>query len=242
MELKSLCNTLSAFKGQNILVSLNKFSKIAVAAWMKCTITPQNTSDLGCNPTEMDSGGRVRRGFVELLHNSSRHSKTCAWLFRHKGNVQRCQTTDKKADVMGCGLTERFCKHSPVQPHTVSCHAPGQVFSSHFQVVSVSALLELFFLNPMVKTFFSGFTAAGDLKPRSVVSKLRERRWFKVKSEELGHSLFMLSCQHTLNVKGLVWQSEPPGFGWIIDTHSMRLVLFLLFLWLCIACGRSLPQ
>lgn len=47
----------------------------------------------------------------------------------------------------------------------------------------------------------------------------------------------MLSCQHTLNVKGLVWQSESQGYSWIIDSHS---TLQLLFLWLCIARGRSL--
>lgn len=60
--------------------------------------------------------------------------------------------------------------------------------------------------------------------------------------EKLSHSLFMLSCQHTLNVKELVWESESQGHSWIIDTHATSLLLVLLFLCPCIACGRSLPQ
>lgn len=39
---------------------------------------------------------------------------------------------------------------------------------------------------------------------------LCERKGFKAcesQFEKLSHSLLMLSCQHTLNVKGLVWQN-----------------------------------
>lgn len=76
-------------------------------------------------------------------------------------------------------------------------------------------------------------------------NQLCERRCFKLckcQFEKLSHSLFMLSCQHTLNVKELVWQSGSQGYSWIIDVLTALLLLFLLSLWLCIACGRSLPQ
>lgn len=65
---------------------------------------------------------------------------------------------------------------------------------------------------------------------------------YECQFEKFSHCLLILSCRHALNVKGLVWQSESQGYNWFKDTHTTLVLLFLLSPWLCIACGRSLPQ
>lgn len=60
---------------------------------------------------------------------------------------------------------------------------------------------------------------------------------------KLSHSLFMLSCQHTLNVKELVWENEFQGCGWIIDTHATCLLLVLsLFVFVSHVADRCPSQ
>lgn len=80
------------------------------------------------------------------------------------------------------------------------------------------------------------------LKRQEFSDQLCESKGLNVTAGLLIHSQSVLSCRHTLSVKGLVWQRTSQGSSWIKGTHITLLLLVVSFLFLCIACGRLLPE